>query len=938
MLFLGTEKYPDEKTYANFLKEHSGTYNAYTTSTHTTYLFQVGVEHVEKVLDMFAQFFIAPLFTESSVAREVEAVQSEHAKDVVSDGWRIKRLGQVTASPRHPLHKFDGGNAQTLQCHADLREQVKKFWEDHYSANLMTLVLVGKDSIETLEAMVREKFSAIKDKQLKEITWGENVEPFDKLAQRVSAVPMADTRKITLRWPLPSLKEHYKKHPTHYMGHIIGHEGKGSLFSYLRAQGWANSLMAGGSSQLDFSTFDITITLTPSGLQNVDKVIDSVYAFIALFKHNGISQAIFDELNMMGKLGFRYMDKKEPFDWFYSLSFSVVQYPLYYAMAANHLIEEYDPELIKQLIDMLTPERSLLLLLAKDVKDPSSKAHALGDSTPNIVEEHYKIEYREDPLSSDQVQRWKKILDSSVEEISAQYKGMHVPEPNPFIPKSLEILPPPEGVNKEDPPAMIYDTPTIRLWHKQDQQFSQPKGHILFSVLSASAYHSPVTVAKTKLFLEYLADDLNEFAYDTAMAGLKSGLVPTLDGFTLEISGYNDKIKVLLEQILKRFVTVGADFDKERFERIRTKVYLSYVNLDIQQSYSHAMYQFSLFTDVPRWNVQQYKECVATIPMEQVASWWSDFLQHLWIDGLVTGNIAASDAIEVAKLVQDTLNPSPLMPGQWLTLRSVRLSPGIQHWVQFAAPNPVETNSATLNYYQVGFDNIRESSLMLLLDGLISGSAFETLRTQEQLGYIVHTQPMISRYAMYYLVLVQSAKQDPAHVDSRIEAWIASVATLLEKLPEKEFKDAQLALATAKRVKPTSLKKQTSRYWGPIATTRDYDFDTLEKEAKEIESFTIQDLITWWNEHIAPTAQNRTKICVQVWPPTQKPHVPEGISPTVQVVSDPFHFKASMPTYGAKPMAIPPKTPEPSNAVPTLLSLPQEELGEDDEEYEEHEE
>ena len=35
------------------------------------------------------QFFIAPLFTEAATARELNAVHSEHSKNLQNDSWRF---------------------------------------------------------------------------------------------------------------------------------------------------------------------------------------------------------------------------------------------------------------------------------------------------------------------------------------------------------------------------------------------------------------------------------------------------------------------------------------------------------------------------------------------------------------------------------------------------------------------------------------------------------------------------------------------------------------------------------------------------------------------------------------------------------------------------------------------------------------------------------
>ena len=82
MLFLGTEKYPDENSYSSFLQKHGGHSNAYTAGESTNYYFDVVHNHLEEALDRFSQFFVAPLFTESATDRERNAIESEHSKNL----------------------------------------------------------------------------------------------------------------------------------------------------------------------------------------------------------------------------------------------------------------------------------------------------------------------------------------------------------------------------------------------------------------------------------------------------------------------------------------------------------------------------------------------------------------------------------------------------------------------------------------------------------------------------------------------------------------------------------------------------------------------------------------------------------------------------------------------------------------------------------------
>lgn len=76
MLFLGTEKFPDENEYTNYLTTNGGNSNAFTSSENTNYYFEVGKPHLEGALDRFSQFFVSPTFTQDATDREMCAIDS----------------------------------------------------------------------------------------------------------------------------------------------------------------------------------------------------------------------------------------------------------------------------------------------------------------------------------------------------------------------------------------------------------------------------------------------------------------------------------------------------------------------------------------------------------------------------------------------------------------------------------------------------------------------------------------------------------------------------------------------------------------------------------------------------------------------------------------------------------------------------------------------
>lgn len=268
MLFLGTEKYPDEAGYNQYLGQHGGMSNAYTSMENTNYYFDVQQEHFEGALDRFAQFFLTPLFTPDATARELKAIESENSKNLQNDMWRSFQLEKSLSSSIHPFHKFGTGNTETLvdmpqKNGVDIRDELLKFHKQYYSANLMKLVVLGRESLDELEAMATRMFSEIPNIDAPVPTFEGTPYGEEQRGRTVKTVPIKEMRVLKMAWPLPPQKAHYRTKATRYFGHLIGHEGKGSILALLKKEGWADSLSAGeGSAGSDFSCFHVAIELT----------------------------------------------------------------------------------------------------------------------------------------------------------------------------------------------------------------------------------------------------------------------------------------------------------------------------------------------------------------------------------------------------------------------------------------------------------------------------------------------------------------------------------------------------------------------------------------------------------------------------------------------------------------------------------------------------
>jgi insulysin len=115
------------------------------------------------------QFFIAPRISRDGIARERQAVDAEHSKNLLSDGWRQQRLWQEIAHPSSHYSRFFTGNLETLgidpeAAGIDVHKELVAFWEREYSANRMKLCVLGRQALDELQALVEEQFGAVLNK------------------------------------------------------------------------------------------------------------------------------------------------------------------------------------------------------------------------------------------------------------------------------------------------------------------------------------------------------------------------------------------------------------------------------------------------------------------------------------------------------------------------------------------------------------------------------------------------------------------------------------------------------------------------------------------------------------------------------------------------------------------------------------------------------
>jgi len=362
MLFLGTKKYPEVGSYKKFLDSHSGGSNAYTSGNMTNYFFQVSHNGFNEALDRFSDFFKAPLFDKTYAKREVKAVNNEHEKNKLRDGWRGNFVANLMSEPGHPVGNFGTGNQKTLS--GDNRPALLEFYKRYYAASNMKLSLISSMPMEILSGIAKKYFSAIPDRPVKVPAISpEFRKPLKGQYRLLKIKTIKDVRSLEIDFPTIRLKDHQASKPASIVGSVLGHEGKGSLLSKLKEEGLVLGLSAGGgSSHPDINSFGINISLTVKGLKEYERILELVFAYIQMIREHEFEEYTFKETQAMAQINFDWKNPNEGMGFVAGKASLLQEYKLEVVETLPFLYTEYEPLAYKAVLDTLTPENAMVVL------------------------------------------------------------------------------------------------------------------------------------------------------------------------------------------------------------------------------------------------------------------------------------------------------------------------------------------------------------------------------------------------------------------------------------------------------------------------------------------------------------------------------------------------------------------------------------------------
>uniref|UniRef100_A0A1I7Z243 Peptidase_M16 domain-containing protein n=1 Tax=Steinernema glaseri TaxID=37863 RepID=A0A1I7Z243_9BILA len=834
LLFMGNEKYPEEYGLNTFVAQGNGYCNAVTSNTRTNYYFEVAPGQFEEGLDRFAHMFLSPLFTESAIEKEVNAVDCEF-RDIQYNDTRMEcYLNGTLSPPGHYTRKICGGNRQTLierpaSKGINVRDEVANFFKKNYSANVMTLTIYGKQSLEELEEMVQKlPFHEIRNNNIPPRVY-EEPPPYapENRGCRFDIVPVKLIRRLTI-W--------FDSRAYDCICELLAHRTKGSLAYELKRRGWASFVRSSESSWLT-NRLRVTIDLSKEGLTHVEDILELLFLYIGMLVRKGPQKWFHEELRAMDEIRNRFDPEQEN-----------ARKPRQEAI--DHTFYE---DWIKKVLGQLTPKNMVYFVSAKE----NATLEGLGR------EEYYRIQYRKTEPCEELLERLEKAL-------KTESDAFFLPPRNKYIPTKFEQKPR-DGAERQAGlmqknqkqsscyskyPRVIEDIQLQRIWYLRGHSNAHPWVEVraLFSLPISRV--NALSFFMARLFVECFSHHARSEFFNAQQAGFEFELTGEPRGLHLQISGYDEMMGYFVSSYFSALISYKPD--RITFDHMLEELIRIYKNVPYSEPHVYARYILHYILSEGRWSVNQLLQASQAVTFEA----FLEFIQNMWstwhLEIFFYGNLTEEEALTWGRAgLQDTAPVRALLSQEPMPLSAAQLPEGKPHF--FEVDQVVHANSAVVVFLETGAHEPRTTIITKLLFRLIEKPAFNALRTKDQLGYIVQFTQKTYNDTHGLLIAVQG-NYDPTYVEQCIERFLENFKEKIEAMSEKEFQEWK---QNKWHDYSDQMANASWQYWQEIQSGR-YCFDKFEIEANELYSLSKADLLDLYTRKILAGSKKRQKISIRV--------------------------------------------------------------------------
>lgn len=856
MLFMGSDMFPGGSYFLTQISNNGGMTNAFTADDMTQYYFECS-ENFMDLLQIFSRFFVSPSFDLKYVEKEVSAVDSEHKKNIGSDGWRIGNLSKQFFT-NEIYRRFSTGTRESIlgACKNDpniLRKELIKFYERNYSSDRMILFICYRDIDEVTIKTIKTMFEPIKMRENKHemIKEEPEVNELNGKYEIIKILTTCGNNQLTIKWLISGIAtQGYQNNVCvdsyDVLNHILGHESKGSLHHILTDAGLIVGLSAGIERNYETKCiYSLYLDLTQKGMENWENILYLVNNYINNLKmKNKESAQMFDQfmaemeaLNLINlktivninglQLSQHYVDiiKNRKLDVKYVTIAPVLTGP-------PDVRRKHFMKVLEQLIF-----ENMKIIVSSSLFD---------NNEMNLVDVNYGTKYAYEQQNID---------DKLVQKIKRQFNESQIqqyPVANKYIPQIEKIkkINPIEKDNN-DYYSLKSDTGNIYYLKKGNTYNTYNMHGIIEITVSAMEIYDPVMYIIISMYITYIDKIMRSEIFMLLMMSTMMSIYVNRNELTLVYDGYCDKLEKIFLEIMKWYFVNDREMehlnriDKNIYEMIYHDMMIDLVNYNYSDAYTmigpefkkmvnseHTISNEELIDALKTISPEHMNNLQSKINYENFREFTINAITKGQVIGVMGGSVKINQARKITEII-DTLikRPKNFSKPKDEKYKNEGLSFPKKKIVQNTNPHNSEraigygmwiggnyNNKEIFSSLKDEDNNDILKSLCKILDTYISDKFTSLMRTEREVGYIAMcttinvNEPINPDY--FLLFIIQSTRDD---LETIIEDYIDNyMMNDINSMTEEEFNFLKHSMITHLSEKALNINTDVIEMFGEL--------------------------------------------------------------------------------------------------------------------------
>jgi insulysin len=801
MLFLGSKKFPKENYFDETLKKYGGVANAYTAPFETVYYFSVNDEYFDEMMDIFSQFFINPLFDINSVNKEINAVNSEHNKNIDTTIWHKRHIIRMLSNENSLVHNFSTGNLDTLNK-KDVRDKMILFYNQFYICENISISLVSPRSINDIEPIFKNIFNNITRKGNENIIIKNNIYYSNKGNEYVLQ-NINDKNYIVYFWEVDLPHKYTHNMIGNIISEIISNNDDNNLEDVLIKNNLIKNLY---SYYIEDGVIILVIDINNiNDIKIINKYVK--YYFDNLINFNWDS--IYDFVDKKYNILFNYLNKVSSLTLVQNIAVNSHYFlPEYYYYGSYGIVNK-DYQLLKDTIKTMKFDNAIIFYCSKLLQ---------GDL---VKDKYYNLLFG-------------KIYQSFKSKKGIDYKYNIVLynqyfDTTPQFYDNLTIFEIPQLINK-------------RIWYGSSSKFKESFVKLRLILTDKTFFNnienftiSNISIDIINYYLNKKFNKHNEIGYNCNL--YYNSLYSNID---IHIEGYNCKFNDFFYEIIEYLKNIDVK------DNIINNIILEYIE-ELNEIFKLKPWEYARkvinniinpykYTYEDKYNYILNNKNNINNHIKQFVYKLTNFI-NIPITVFIYGNVLKNN-LPIFDKLQPNFNIPLFQPPRLFDI----VNTNIKH------PNKDEKSNYVMILFKLNYYTPFHSAIEIIINTIMKQPCFDFLRTKQQLGYLVDTSFLIMNNLRYMYIAVQSEKNIKV-VFSKIIQFIKNFNDILLNTINNDLDKIKKTVHKILLKKENNTDDLLNKYYSEIYT-RDYMFNRNQLITYQLDNISKDDIYNYYLEII----------------------------------------------------------------------------------------